>query len=67
MVGLNFNFRNQLQLLEMSGMDGVLRSLSTTFEFDYKLKKFFLNDLTDTINCNRAFCPTCFADRTNST
>ena len=28
-------------------------------EFDAKLKKFFINDLEDTIICNRLFCPAC--------
>ena len=32
----------------------ILRKIS---EFDSKLKMYFLNDLSDTVNCNRLLCP----------
>ena len=32
-------------------------------EFDKKLKKYFINDLEDTIICNRLLCPACLNGR----
>ena len=34
--------------------------------FDLKLKKYFLNDLSTTIICNRLLCPACLAGRLNN-
>ena len=47
--------------------DNQLKFIRNTLVFDTKLKNYFLNDLSDTILCNRAFCPSCYADRTNRT
>ena len=38
----------------------ILRKIS---EFDSKLKMYFLNDLSKTVNCNRLLCPACPAGR----
>ena len=32
-------------------------------EFDSKLKQFFIDDLSSTVNCNRVLCPTCLLGR----
>ena len=56
-----FNFPKIWELFP----DEQIKFIRNIIEFDSKLKNFFLNDLSDTIICNRAFCPTCFADRTN--
>ena len=32
-------------------------------EFDTKLKKYFISDLSNTVNCNRILCPACLAVR----
>jgi hypothetical protein len=32
--------------------------------FDSKLKSFFLKDLSETVTCNRFFCPACYRART---
>lgn len=36
-----------------------LKFTRNKLEFDNKLKKFFIEDLSNTINCNRLFCPAC--------
>ena len=28
--------------------------------FDQQLKNYFINDLSETVTCNRLFCPACF-------
>ena len=38
----------------------ILRKIS---DFDLKLKNYFLNDLSENINCNRLLCPACIAGR----
>ena len=39
--------------------DEQIKFVRKKIEFDLKLKKFYINDLADTIVCNRLFCPTC--------
>ena len=41
--------------------DEQIKILRKTSEFDSKLKNYFLNDLSDTVNCNRLLCPACLA------
>ncbi len=36
-----------------------IKNTISTLEFDSKLKKFFLDDLSEVVNCNRLFCPVC--------
>ena len=43
--------------------DEQIKILRKTSEFDSKLKNYFLNDLSDTVNCNRLLCPACLAGR----
>ena len=38
----------------------ILRKIS---EFDRKLKLYFLNDLSSTVDCSRLLCPACMAGR----
>jgi len=39
--------------------DEQIKFIRKKSEFDSKLKKFYINDLSDTIVCNRLFCPSC--------
>ena len=39
--------------------DEQLKFTRNKLEFDSKLKRYFLNDLSDIIQCERLFCPTC--------
>ena len=39
--------------------DEQIKFIRKKIEFDTKLKKFYINDLADSIVCNRLFCPTC--------
>ena len=43
--------------------DKQIKITRKTTEFDAKLKTFFLNDLSETSNCNRLLCPACLAGR----
>lgn len=36
-----------------------LKFTKNKLEFDNKLKKFFIDDLSDRINCSRLYCPAC--------
>ena len=36
-----------------------LKFTRNKLEFDNKLKKFFIDDLSDRINCSRLYCPAC--------
>ncbi len=36
-----------------------LKNIKCKKQFDKKLKKFFIDDLSDTITCNRLYCPAC--------
>ena len=40
-----------------------LKIIRKTTEFDLKLKKYFLNDLSAVAVCNRLLCPACIAGR----
>ena len=37
-----------------------IKIIRKTSEFDSNLKKYFINDLSSNITCNRLFCPSCF-------
>ena len=39
--------------------DEQIKFIRKKTEFDSKLKKFYINDLADSIVCNRLFCPSC--------
>ena len=39
--------------------DEQIKFIRKKIEFNTKLKKFYINDLADSIVCNRLFCPTC--------
>ena len=41
--------------------DEQIKILRKKIEFDTKLKKFFIDDLSENVNCNRLFCPACSA------
>ena len=41
--------------------DEQIKILRKTSEFDAKLKTYFINDLSNTVNCNRLLCPACIA------
>ena len=43
--------------------DEQIKILHKISEFDWKLKNYFLNDLSATVNCNRLLCPACLAGR----
>jgi len=40
-----------------------IKIVRKTSEFDAKLKQYFLNDLSSTVNCERALCPACLIGR----
>ena len=42
-----------------------IKILRKTKEFDHNLKQYVLNDLSDTVTCNRLVCPACIAGRLN--
>jgi len=44
--------------------DEQIKFIRNKTEFDSKLKTFFLNDLSSTVNCNRLLCPACLMGRT---
>jgi len=39
--------------------DEQIKFIRKKTEFDAKLKKFYINDLADSVVCNRLFCPSC--------
>ncbi len=39
--------------------DGEIKFQRNKHEFNYKLKMHFIQNLNDTVTCNRIFCPTC--------
>ena len=41
--------------------DEQIKILRKKTEFDTKLKKFFIDDLSEIVNCNRLVCPACLA------
>ena len=41
--------------------DEQIKILRKKIEFDTKLKKKFIDDLSENVNCNRLFCPACSA------
>ena len=65
MVGLDvfplFNFPKIWQDFP----DEQLKFVRKSYEFDLKLKIYFLNDLSANIVCNRLLCPACLAGRLN--
>ena len=40
-----------------------IKIVRKTSEFDAKLKQYFLDDLSSTVNCERALCPACLIGR----
>ena len=55
------SFRDLLQWQEFP--DEQIKILRKISDFDLKLKNYFLNDLSENINCNRLLCPACIAGR----
>ena len=43
--------------------DEQIKITQKTSEFDAKLKNYFINDLEDTVICNRLLCPACLSGR----
>jgi hypothetical protein len=39
--------------------DNSIKKITSVKQFDANLKLFFLNDLADSVNCGRLFCPSC--------
>ena len=44
--------------------DEQIKFIRNKNEFDTKLKSYFLNDLSSTVNCSRLLCPACLMGRT---
>ena len=44
--------------------DHQIKILRKNSEFNKKLKQYFTNDLSDTVDCGQLLCPACLADRT---
>ena len=44
--------------------DHQIKILHKNSEFDKKLKQYFINDLSDTVDCGRLLCPACIAGPT---
>ena len=42
-----------------------IKILRKTSVFDHNLKQYFLDDLSETVTCNRQVCPACIAGRLN--
>ena len=44
--------------------DQQIKIIRKTSEFDLKLKQYFIDDLSGTVDCGRLLCPACLAGRT---
>ncbi len=38
-----------------------IKNIQSKLQFDLQLKQYFIDKLSSTVNCNRLFCPTCYA------
>jgi len=43
--------------------DEQIKIIRKTSDFDSKLKQYFLDDLSSTVNCDRLLCPACLTGR----